>query len=120
MRYADDNIKQRLSQDSRGRNSEINDLIWPVFEVVRDFIHVHLICKFQEHPVKTERDSKINYPIWLVFKRVRDFIHVQFQEVPIKTERNVVMTRYIRGFFSNQGNVTLRLMIIFGQILSLS
>ena len=24
------------------------------FELIRDFIHVHLVCKFQEYPIKTE------------------------------------------------------------------
>ena len=41
-------------QQSRGRNSQINDPIWPGFELIRDFIHTQLICKFQEHPIKTE------------------------------------------------------------------
>ena len=35
-------------------NSKINDPIWPIFELVCDFIHVHLICKFQEELIKTE------------------------------------------------------------------
>ena len=80
---ADDKLKQRLSQSSRGRNSKINEPIWPVFELVLDFIHVHIICKFQEHPIKTE---------WIT-----------------------MMTKSNRSFFSNQGNVTLRLMIRSGQ-----
>ena len=52
--YIDDNVTQRLFQQSRECNSKINDLIWPVFELVRDFIHVHLKCKFQERLIKTE------------------------------------------------------------------
>ena len=86
--YADDKIKQRLIQQSRGRNSKINDPIWLVFKLMRDFKHVHLSCKLQE--------------------------------VPIKTEQVVVMTRSIRGFCSNQGNVILKLMIHSGQSLNLS
>ena len=31
----------------------INDLIWLVFEFLRDLIHVHIIYKFQEHLIKT-------------------------------------------------------------------
>ena len=37
-------------QQSRGRNSKINDPIWPVCKLNQDFIRVHLICKFQEDP----------------------------------------------------------------------
>ena len=42
-------------QQSRGCNSKITDLIWPVFKLVSDFIHVHLICKFQADPIKTKQ-----------------------------------------------------------------
>ena len=40
-------------------------------------------------------------------------------QVPIKSERVMVITKSIRGFCSNQGNVTLRLMIQSGQNLNL-
>ena len=33
---------------------KINDPIWPVFKSIRDFIYVHLSCKFQEVPIKTK------------------------------------------------------------------
>ena len=33
---------------------KINDPIWPVFKLVRDFICVHLISKFQDDMIKTE------------------------------------------------------------------
>ena len=35
MSYADDKVKQRLFQQSRGRNYKTNDPIWPFFELVR-------------------------------------------------------------------------------------
>ena len=55
MSYSDDKVKQKFFQQSRGPNSKINhDPILPVFELVQDFIHIHLICKFQEHPIETE------------------------------------------------------------------
>ena len=39
---------------NQGRgNSMINEQIWPVFELLRDFIHAHFIGKFQEHLIKT-------------------------------------------------------------------
>ena len=37
------------------RNSKINNSILPVFGLIRDYIHAHLICKFKEVPIKTER-----------------------------------------------------------------
>ena len=54
MSYADDKVKQRLLQQLRGSDFKINDPIWPIFDLVRDFIHVHLICKFQENLIKNE------------------------------------------------------------------
>ena len=46
-------MSNRLFQQSRGFNSKIHVQIWPVYKLIWDFIHVHLICKFQEHPIKT-------------------------------------------------------------------
>ena len=43
MNYADDKVKQMLFQKSKGYNSKISDLILPVFKLITDFIHVHLI-----------------------------------------------------------------------------
>ena len=88
MTYADDKVKQRLFQQSRGHSSKINDPIRPVFGTVQDFIHVQLICKFQEDLIKAE---------WLM-----------------------LMTKSNRSFFSNQGDVTRRLMIWAGQFSNLS
>ena len=48
MSCADDKFKQRRFQQSRGRNSKINEPNWPFFEFVQDFIRVHSISKFQE------------------------------------------------------------------------
>ena len=55
MSYADDKVKQIQFQQSRGCNSKINDPIWPILEFIQDFIHVHLVCKFQEDLIKTEQ-----------------------------------------------------------------
>ena len=85
MTYVDDKVKQRPFQQSRECNSKINDPIWPVFDLFRYFMHVHLICKFQEHPIKTE---------WVT-----------------------LMTKSNRSFFSNQGDVTVWLMIRSGQLM---
>ena len=55
--YADNKIANRHFQESRDRtyNSKRNNLIWTVFTFFQDFIHVYLICKFQDHPIKTEQ-----------------------------------------------------------------
>ena len=75
-------------QQSRECNSKVNDPTWPVFKLIRDSIHVNLICKFQRNQ--------------------------------IKTSRVILTTMSHRGFFSNQGNVALRLTTSFGQFLNLS
>ena len=33
----------------------INNSIWPVFNLIRNFIYVHLICKFHEDPIRIRR-----------------------------------------------------------------
>ena len=103
-----DKVKQRFFQQSRGRNSKINDPIRPLFKIVRDFIYVHLSCKFQVVLIKAEGvmvmtksirsffqqsrkyNSKINDPIWPDFKLVQEFTHThiicKFTEDLIKTE----------------------------------
>ena len=112
---------------SRRYNSKINDSILPVFEIIRDFIHVHSICSFLEDPIKTEqvtlmkktqskrRNSKINDPVWPVFLLVRDFTHVHIiskcQEDLNKTKRVMLMAKSNKVLFRNQGDITTRLMI---------
>ena len=61
MSYTDEKLKQKLFQQSRGRNSKINNPIWLVFEPAWCFIHVHLICKFQERSMKTKRVMVMTY-----------------------------------------------------------
>ena len=57
-----------------------------------------------------ECNSKINDPIWPDFDFIRDFMDAhlicKFQDDLIKTEL-VMMTNSNRGFFSNQGEVTM-------------
>ena len=81
MSYADDKRQTGTFQQSWGHNSKINDPIWPVFKFMRDFIHVPLIIKFQEDPIKTKGD--------------------------------MLITKSNRGFFSNHGDITLKFMISF-------
>ena len=71
-----------------------NDSILPCNELIRDSIHVHLICMFQEDAEDkvTEAfqqsrgcNSKINESIWPVSKLIQDCVHVplicKFQEL---------------------------------------
>ena len=37
---------------SRASNSEVNSLIWPIFKLIREFMAVLAICKFEEDPIK--------------------------------------------------------------------
>ena len=39
---------------SMASNSEVNDLTWPKFELVRDFMPLLDTCKFEEIVIKTE------------------------------------------------------------------
>ena len=39
---------------SRASNTEVNSLIWPKFELIREFMAVLPICKFDEDPIKME------------------------------------------------------------------
>ena len=76
--------RNRRFLQSGGCNSKINNLIWTVFEFIQNFIHVHLTCKFQEDPIKTE---------WVM-----------------------LMIRSNKGFFNNQGNVSLSAIIRSGRV----
>ena len=53
--YADNKVENRLFQESRDRNTKTNNQYWTVFEMNQDFIQIHLICKFQDHAVKTDQ-----------------------------------------------------------------
>ena len=135
MSYADEKVKQRLFQQSRVCNCKIKDPIWPGFELIRGFIYVHLICKFQEYPIKTEQ-------VMLMTESNRDFFsnqgelilrlmirfgqfwaHPRFHPcspyLQVSGRSNKNWTSYAndkyRGFFSNQGEVTQKLMIQSGQ-----
>ena len=116
----------------KGTNSKIDYPIWPVFESFWDFVHVHLIDKFQEDLIKTEwltmmtKSSRgffsnqwdaINVRLWpffffFFFFLFRHIIHVhlvcKFQEHPLQTEWVRLMTKSNRSFFRSQRDVTLR------------
>ena len=55
MNHANDKVKQRLLQQSRGRNGNINDQIEPILKLLQAFIPNLLIPKLQENPNKTEQ-----------------------------------------------------------------
>ena len=59
------------------------------------------------------RNSKMNDPILPEYKLVRDSVRVplicKFQQDPMKPDRVMPMIKWDRGFLSNQGDLTLRL-----------
>ena len=42
---------------SRATNSVVSGPIWPKFELVRDFIHVLVICKYKKDRIQTNREN---------------------------------------------------------------
>ena len=48
-----------FSRRSRAANSAVNGLIWPNFELIRDFIVVHVTCKNEEDPIKNKDALKV-------------------------------------------------------------
>ena len=47
-------IYRDFSRRSRAANSEVCGLIWPNFELIRDFMVVLVTCKNEEDPIKNE------------------------------------------------------------------
>ena len=119
---AGDKVKNRSFQLLGGRNSKVNYLT--VFKYIWYFIHVYLICKFQDDPIKS--DDKVKYSIFLIIKggiTLRQSI--RSGQVSISSEilymsiQDMMTTKSTRRFCWNKGNVTLRLMIQSGQFLNL-
>ena len=50
---------------SRAANSVVNGLIWPKFELVRDFMHVLVICKYKKDRNISNRE-KVETPFSLL------------------------------------------------------
>ena len=49
---------------SRAANSLVSGPIWPKFELIRDFMHVLITCKYKKDPIKNNRERwKIIFPI---------------------------------------------------------
>ena len=42
---------------SRAANSVVSGLIWPKFELVRDFMHVLVTCKYKKDRIKNNREK---------------------------------------------------------------
>ena len=115
------------------RNSKNNELIWPGFDLIRDYIHIHFICNYQEDLIRMELvmlKKKSNRGIFSYqgnvtlklmirsgefFYFVRGFIHVALFWMSY-ANNNVKH----RDLFSNQGDVILRLIIRSGQVLNSS
>ena len=76
--YADDIVKQRLFQQTKGRNCKTNDPIWPVFELIRDLIHVHYICKIQEELTKNQRVTQTTSLTEAFFRNLGDSTKIKY------------------------------------------
>ena len=42
---------------SRAANSVVSGLIWPKFELARDFMHVLVTCKYEKDRIKNNREK---------------------------------------------------------------
>ena len=43
-------------------NSKVNSPIWPEFKLIWDFMHIQIICKSHEDPIKTKQvKHKVKY-----------------------------------------------------------
>ena len=47
---------------SRAANSIVSGPIWPKFELVQDFMHVLITCKYKKDQIKTEKRWKHRFP----------------------------------------------------------
>ena len=95
-KFQDDSIKSELvilmiksnidffnTQGNENQNQ--NDPTWPGFQLIPDFIHVHLICKKGKRKVQGVPQSQT-----AALPRPQD---CKFQEDPIKTERVMLMKK---------------------------
>ena len=57
MSYTDEKVRDFFSNQGQ-RNSMMKDPIWLGFKLIWNFIHVHLISKFQENQITTEWVSR--------------------------------------------------------------
>ena len=47
----------RYFRRSRAANSVVSGPIWPKFELIRDFMHVLVTCKYKEDRIKSNREK---------------------------------------------------------------
>ena len=52
-----------IFRSSRAANSVVSGPIWPKFELVRDFMHVLVTCKYKKDRIKNEKGADIIFPI---------------------------------------------------------
>ena len=59
--YTSDKVEYGSFWHSRASNSKMTSLILPEFEHIRDFIPIHVICKFRKVSIKGERNVSCKY-----------------------------------------------------------
>ena len=96
--------------NTRPTNSAISVRIWPKLELVQDFMHVFVTCKFKEDQINSNEkmwrhqffrcsraaNSIVSGPIWPKFEPMQDIMHVyvtsNFKKDWINSNREKVET----------------------------
>ena len=104
------NIFFKFFKHSRATYCAISFRIWPKLELVQDFMHVFVTCKFKEDQINSNREnvetsifkcswaanSIISGPIWPKFELMQDIMYVyvtsNFKKDRINTNREKVET----------------------------
>ena len=50
-----------IFQTSRAANSVVSGLIWLKFELIQDFMHVLITCKYKKDPIKNNQEKVETY-----------------------------------------------------------
>ena len=51
------NTMGKIFLDLKAPNSVVCCQIWPKFELIRDFMHVLVACKYKKDPIKNNREK---------------------------------------------------------------
>ena len=71
---------------SRAANSVVNGPIWPQLEIVRDFMHVLVTCKFKKDRIKSNRESwRHHFPHYKTMGAFCCRGHQSFDPICLKT-----------------------------------
>ena len=119
-------IRSTMFWPSQTSNSDVYTSIWPEFELLQDFMHVLVICKFKTDPIHTElaivrtRSDQVLHSKAITSEDKHDkkrsgrnlnstkimavLVICKFHKDPIKTKHKV---KFFFFFFCTEGQVTL-------------